>query len=304
MVQIIAPAGWLTTEAATPTPDAAEVAAAAAAPAILTRAATLLSEHPLWAAGAGAALLLTGVVAVFTLSGNDESAALPPATLSVTTKQVEPTPPQQVQQKPAPVESIEKVESQRQALVAAPPVQRPPSHAAEVERVARVTMPAMPQPASEPAATHEIPRRLMLEPVANEPRSVTSAATTASGPAYPPSIETEVTATEAAAEAKPQAEKAPVRVTNVVDQLSVPIESIDLPAMPIGEFVNLVSTMAAVPIKLDAKVLGDVGLSSRSTVTVRGDNTTVGKLLAGVLKEHQLTCVERDGVLVVVKAKR
>jgi len=39
-------------------------------------------------------------------------------------------------------------------------------------------------------------------------------------------------------------------------------------------------------------------------VTVRGDDTTVGKLLAGVLKEHQLTCDERDGVLVVVKAKR
>ena len=66
----------------------------------------------------------------------------------------------------------------------------------------------------------------------------------------------------------------------------MPIESIDLPAMPIGEFVNLMSSMAAVPIKLDPKVLGDVGLSSRTTVTVRGDNTTVGKLLAGVLKEH------------------
>ena len=74
--------------------------------------------------------------------------------------------------------------------------------------------------------------------------------------------------------------------------------------MPIGEFVNLASGMAAVPIKLDAKVLGEVGLSTRSTVTVRGDNTTVGKLLARVLKEHHLTCVERDGVLVVVKARQ
>ena len=70
-----------------------------------------------------------------------------------------------------------------------------------------------------------------------------------------------------------------------------------------GEISNEVvrcSTMSAVPIQLDAKVLGEVGLSSRSTVTVRGDHTTAGKLLAGVLKDHQLTCVERDGVLVVV----
>ena len=84
----------------------------------------------------------------------------------------------------------------------------------------------------------------------------------------------------------------------------MPIESIDLPAMPIGEFVNLCRACPRCRSSSTPKVLGDVGLSSRSTVTVRGDNTTVGKLLAGVLKEHHLTCVERDGVLVVVKAKR
>jgi hypothetical protein len=96
----------------------------------------------------------------------------------------------------------------------------------------------------------------------------------------------------------------PARRTNVKDQLAVPIESIDLPEMPLGEFVSLVSSMAAVPIELDAKVLGEVGLTSRSTVTVRGDDTTAGKLLARVLKEHHLTCIVRDGSLVVVRAKR
>jgi hypothetical protein len=58
-----------------------------------------------------------------------------------------------------------------------------------------------------------------------------------------------------------------------------------------------------VPITLDPKVLGDVGLSTRTKVVVRGGDVTLGKLLARVLKEHQLTCVERDGALVVVKAK-
>ena len=74
--------------------------------------------------------------------------------------------------------------------------------------------------------------------------------------------------------------------------------------MPIGDFVSFASEMAAVPIRVDAKVLGEVGLSSRSTVDVRAENTTLGKLLARVLKEHQLTCVVQDGGLVVVRAKR
>ena len=82
----------------------------------------------------------------------------------------------------------------------------------------------------------------------------------------------------------------PARRTNIMDQLAVPIDSINLPEMPIGEFVGFMSGMAAVPIELDAKVLGEVGLSTRSTVTVHSDDTTVGKLLARVLKEHQLTC--------------
>ena len=91
MVQILAPAGWLATDEATPTPDAAEVAATAAAPAILTRAATLLGEHPAVGRPVPALrCLVTGVVAVFALSGNNESAALPPATVAVATKVVEP----------------------------------------------------------------------------------------------------------------------------------------------------------------------------------------------------------------------
>jgi hypothetical protein len=119
-------------------------------------------------------------------------------------------------------------------------------------------------------------------------------------PNYPPANELDTSVVAA----KPQAARPPTRVTNVADQLAVPIEAIDLPAMPIGEFVNLVSGMAAVPIQLDAKVLGEAGLSSRSTVIVHGENTTLGQLLARVLGERQLQCVEQDGALVVVPAKR
>ena len=151
---------------------------------------------------------------------------------------------------------------------------------------------------SKPAIQPEKPRTLTLEPLKGDAKTPTTSATADTRHDYPP----EVGAAADAVEAKTQAAEPPARVTNVVDQLAVPIESIDLPAMPIGEFVNLVSGMAAVPIKLDAKVLGEVGLSSRSTVTVQASDTTVGKLLADVLKEHQLTCVERDGTLIVVKA--
>jgi len=156
-----------------------------------------------------------------------------------------------------------------------------------------------PPSATAPVTTNAKSRILTLEPVERDP-SITIAAVDATS-AYPPTIGV---AEVRASEAQPPAARRPARVTNVADQLAVPIESIDLPAMPVGKFVNLVSGMASVPIRLDAKVLGEVGLSMRSTVTVHGENTTIGKLLAGVLMQHQLTCVERDGVLVVVPAKR
>ena len=300
MVQIVAPAGWLATDETAPAPEPVEVATAAL-PAIGARVIALLREHAVWSSGGAAtAVVVSGLVAFLALRGGEERVvALPPATPVVEEKIAAPG--EEVQQDLPAAVAVE-TETPIVPTTSPAPIVPPPE---EIEFAAAQEEPpavSPPQIASTPV-TNEKPRTLTLEPVQLEPPAETATATAK----YPSAIDVEADVVDA----KPQvadrlgrAARPPARVTNVDDQLSVPIESIDLPAMPIGEFVNLISGMAAVPIRLDAKVLGEVGLSTRSTVTVRGDDTTVGKLLAGVLKEHQLTCDERDGVLVVVKAKR
>ncbi len=294
MVQILAPAGWLATGEAAPTPEPAEVAATAA-PTISVRILTLLREHAvLWSAGAATAVVMSGLMAFLALRGGEERvAALPLATAAV--EETVAAPSEEVERDAPPAMEVDADEQTVQTPPPAP-MQPPPEKQAAVVVKKKPPAIASPQIAAAPTVTKEQSRTMTLEPVKLEPPANTTTATAN----YPTATEAETVARET----KPAAARPPARVTNVVDQLSVPIESIDLPAMPIGEFVNLVSGMAAVPIRLDPKVLGEVGLSTRSTVTVRGESTTVGKLFAGVLKEHQLTCVERDGVLVVVKAKR
>jgi hypothetical protein len=305
MVLIAAPAGWLAAEQTAEVADTAAIEAAAA-PTLAARAVPLVREHLLaWSIGAGAAVALGGAVLVFALSGEAEHSP-PSATMVAVAEQAT----QGAEESPAETPAVADIQSEEEVqeeLVDAEPVAEPPSSdvtqaelPASAPPLAQVVEPA--QPPTPPAAPQTVTRTLKLVPVTDEPRVKIAAPPPEAKSDYSPAVE--VDAAVAAAASKPQAAAPPARVTNMMDQLAVPIESIDLPAMPIGEFINLMSGMAAVPIKLDPKVLGDVGLSSRSTVTVRGDNTTVGKLLAGMLKEYQLTCVERDGVLVVVKAKR
>lgn len=291
MVQILAPAGWLAAGEATPTPDPVEIAAVAA-PTMMARFVSLLREPAvLWSTGAATAVAASGLVAFLVFRGGEqEVVALPPTTSTVAAKVAEPS--EDVKQE-LPTTVAVKKKPQKVDLAPPAPVAPPAQERTDTEVVVAEQKP--------PAVIRERPRTLTLDLVEIEPRAAHVTASAADLLDYPPAVEVEE-ADEI--DAKPQAPQRPVRVTNVTDQLSVPLESIDLPAMPIGRFVKLISGMAAVPIQLDAKVLGEVGLSTHSTVTVRDESTTVGKLLARVLQEHRLTCVERDGTLVVVRAKR
>ena len=307
MVHILAPASLA---AAATLPDA--TAEAATSTSLTARATTILRENSLVAsAGAGALLIAGGVLGYLVLSGGEETTAPPTATLAVVEPAVEHEDVALVEKQPA--RESQPIETN----VAEPPATLPPAIEQKQTEVVAIAerapvepvVVATPKPSiQERDLPSQPPRTMMLESVPSKPQTVAVNKPTVEAAEYPPSIEVEAAAIETiAAEPKPLSPEPaapPARVTNFTDQLAVPIESIDLPAMPIGEFVNLMSSMTAVPIKLDTKVLGDVGMSSRSTVTVRGENTTAGILLARVLKEHRLTCVERDGALVVVKAKR
>jgi hypothetical protein len=263
-----------------------------------------MHEHAMmWTAGAATALVAFGLLGLVALSGSDEVAALPPSLPVTATPVVEPLVETPRQADPVQEQVVmEQVESVPATSIPVPPAPHEDKVAVEEAAPPAVETPAI---RSEPVAKPEKPRTLTLEPVPESSGFVTANKIAAPTPENSaPDYSTVIAAEVAKLDATPPAAEAPARITNLKDQLSVPIESIDLPAMPIGEFVTLVSTMAAVPIQLDAKVLGEVGLSSHSTVTVRGEKTTAGKLLETVLKDHQLKCVEREGVLVVVKAKR
>lgn len=305
MVQIIAPAGWLATgESATP--DVVEVAAVES-PTMLAKIVCHAREHALlWALGTSAMLVAGGTLGVLALRGEEpvtaQSSNVPVAKVVVE----EPTQRSEEGKREAPIADEEPDAGAVEPTVVREPVATPTAFLPLVLPVAQVERAKPPvaassqvetKPVAQPAAT----RTLTLDAIELDPRAnAAGAAVREPLASYPPVVVSE----QNDARAEPQAGEPPARVTNVGDQLSVPIESIELPAMSIGEFVNLISEMSAVPITLDPKVLGDVGLSTRTKVVVRGGDVTLGNLLARVLKEHQLTYVEREGVLVVVKAKR
>lgn len=330
MVQILAPVGWLTQGESTleAPPELSEVAPASTSSAG-TSAIAWFRDHAIGsAAGATGLLAACGLAAVLALRGDEHVASLPsplPAVAAARDEAVEPVE-QPKEQVDAPADSAEMTAAdeaenevaQEQPVAAA---EKPPTLPQEIEPPETAAtsssasfLPLITPPVAEASAPQpDEQRKLTLEPVKTDTKPAPTTTSPLAVAVYPPEIEAEAADVEAGntVDAKPPADESglpslvpPARRTNVMDQLSVPIESITLPDVPIGEFVGFVSTMTAVPIELDPKVLGEVGLSSRSTVTVHGETTTAGKLLARVLKEHQLTCVERDGTLVVVRAKR
>jgi hypothetical protein len=278
------------------------VAASAAATTVSVRLLAAWRDHTLlWITSAAAASAVGALALVFALRGGDEEvAALTPTVPTVAENIVAPVEAATEELPPADEEVPNEPTTETPLPTPTPPPQVQENSIAAVPAEAEPLAAAQPPTEDVPAVIHEKPRTLKLEPLREEPRVAAANVGTSSDPEYSSAS----IAVAGVADAKPPAVRPPVRVTNVADRLAVPIESIELPAMPIGEFVNLISGMAAVPIQLDAKVLGEVGLSSRSTVTVQSENTTVGKLLARVLKEHQLTCVVRDGALVVVRSKQ
>lgn len=332
MVQIIAPAGWLAQgEATQETPPELTEVAASTTPAAAASAVAWLRSHTLASTvGATSLIAACGLAALLALRGDEQVALLPtapPVAQVAADEASEPTedaiaePREAAITRDEPAEEVIEAAHETVATAPSPVLQQP----AETRKVAEPSsssfLPLITPPAAEPAPVEkpEEARKLTLEPVEPRPHSEPAMESTASTAEYPPDVETESTSSSgaraasassvaepsvAADETEPPLLDPPARRTNVMDQLAVPIQSITLPDVPIGEFVGFVSTMTAVPIELDAKVLGEVGLSSRSTVTVHGEDTTAGKLLARVLKEHQLTCIERDGTLVVVRAMR
>jgi hypothetical protein len=139
-------------------------------------------------------------------------------------------------------------------------------------------------------------RMLHLDPLQVEPQytslgNVTQSAAADTTPSYSSQIDDDAIE----ADAKPRTSGNIRRPRNVAAQLTLRIQSIDVPAMTLVDFIRMVSEMAAVPIKLDAAA----GVSPQTKVIVRGRDVTLGELLDDVLAQHGLVREERDGILVL-----
>jgi len=141
-------------------------------------------------------------------------------------------------------------------------------------------------------------RTLELEPIVRDstPReSGASAADDTTAYDVEPTIEVDrdEVAVQPQATATP-AEKTPKQI-DVAAQMALEIEAIDAPAITLEQFLAMISDMSAVPIALDDEAL------AQTKFAVRAKDTTLGKLLADVLQEHDLAYVEHDGELKVVR---
>lgn len=75
--------------------------------------------------------------------------------------------------------------------------------------------------------------------------------------------------------------------------------SLAVEAMPLAEVAELLGKQAGIPIRFDEKGLADVGIATETPVTQRLQNVPLGSLLHWTLKEHDLTFVVRDEVLLI-----
>jgi hypothetical protein len=179
--------------------------------------------------------------------------------------------------------------------------------AAQMERASEII------PASAASSPATSPRRLTLEPLPSDPAAANIAEVGL--PRYSSSTDiletsdhsgesvaiatTQVAATQSARLRFGPSTQDVAHRTNIADQVSVPIKTFDVVDTPLGHVLDTLANMAAVPITVDPVVLSAAGVSPDAKVTVHAHDTTVGKLIGSILREHNLTCRVNDGALLV-----
>ncbi len=113
----------------------------------------------------------------------------------------------------------------------------------------------------------------------------------------PPSPPAVVAAAEkpAAPAAKPPAPQPAAPAIDVDARLADAIPQLEFHDTPLGEAVELLTSMSTVPITIDPDALVEAGVSLRDPVSLDLTATTVGKVLETMLAGRKLTCVVENG---------
>ncbi len=91
------------------------------------------------------------------------------------------------------------------------------------------------------------------------------------------------------------------RRRDVAEQLSLELDEIDLPRVPLVRVLDLISGLADVPITLEPEGLAMTGVSPAFPITLQAENVSMGDLLTQALAQCHLAYEARDGVIVVTK---
>ncbi len=101
------------------------------------------------------------------------------------------------------------------------------------------------------------------------------------------------------AAAKPTAPRPPPRHVDVAARLAEPLPGIDVPGVPLADFLEVMSGLSTIPITLRPEGLPLAALTPATPVSLKAENTTVGQALTAALSPLHLEYTERQGQLIV-----
>jgi hypothetical protein len=309
MVEIVPPADWSAAEAdvASPAPESEP-----AGQPQFTMAAWLGLPIALWV-GSGTALLLAAtLVAVLWTRGDAEPGQTVNASAAATTTtapaDVDESAPQDARAAASPTPPAPTAES---TLTSQPEPPLPAVDAAKIAEtveaiMAPATAPTPPDddvqpPVGKAALPNVEPARLTLDSQpASEPEPVPTTTNATSQHASALASRSSLVDPLTAVRLGPMASES-LRPRDVARQLALPIQSLDLPRVPLSRLLETISDLAAVPITLDPAALTMAGMGANEEAGARARDTTVAALLADVLAKHGLAYEEQGGLLTVVK---
>ena len=109
---------------------------------------------------------------------------------------------------------------------------------------------------------------------------------------------------EAPIAAAPAAPRPAPRTVDVAARLADPLPGIDVPGVPLADFLADLSGLSTIPITLDPEGLPLVGLSAATPVSLKAENTTIARALAEALAPLHLEYqVADDHVTVGLSSK-
>lgn len=99
--------------------------------------------------------------------------------------------------------------------------------------------------------------------------------------------------------ARPALPRPPPRIVNVKARLDDPLPGIDVPGVPLADFLADLSSLSTIPITLQPEGLAVVEVSPETPVSLKLENTTVGKALAEALRPMHLEFAVVEDQMVV-----